>query len=123
MNFSGDLCDMTMHNTVEHNFIDNDGARSSFKMLEYARYKDDIFVIIDRDVAAVRRLASASSARSTVWRLSLESVSSSSVDFVDLHISRGCRWGATRCLDIEVHYKPSTQKVYLSATSFHQTDL
>lgn len=87
----------------------------SSSVLFYRRYLDDIFAILsDRP----QQFIDALSRRHPSIKLET-TMSSSSVNFLDLHIFKGPRFAQTGILDTSVHQKQLNSYLYLPYSSFH----
>ena len=113
---SGELCDSAFYKTVEESILPN---LHRWGVLGYFRFRDDILVIIDSPLPTLMNFVSTLKARSTVWKLKVESLSQSEVCFLDLRIFKGERWHATKCLDVTIHHKETAQKQILATHSLH----
>ena len=113
---SGDICDITFYKTVEETILP---VLASWNVVDYFRFRDDIFAIVDGPISCVRGFVEALKANSCVWKLKVESISLHEVVFLDLRIFKGPRWAATRCLDITLNHKATAQKQVLACHSLH----
>lgn len=90
-------------------------AQYSSSVLFYLRYLDDIFAILsDRP----QQFITALSRRHPKIKLET-TLSTSSVNFLDLHIFKGPRFARSGILDTSVHQKQLNAYLYLPYSSFH----
>ena len=80
---SGDICDITFYKTVEETILP---VLASWNVVDYFRFRDDIFAIVDGPISCVRGFVEALKASSCVWKLKVESISLHEVVFLDLRI-------------------------------------
>ena len=113
---SGELCDSTFYKTVEEQIL---GNLDRWGVIGYFRFRDDILVIIDSPYSTRLDFVYSLKAKSTVWKLKVETVSKSEVCFLDMRIFKGDRWRATKCLDVTIHHKDTAQKQILATHSLH----
>ena len=113
---SGEVCDATFYASVELALIP---ALPEFSVFHYFRFKDDLMLIVGGNAISRFQLLSKMKGLSKVWALKVESIESDSCSFLDLQISKGPRWKRTKCLDICVFRKPSSQSQVLGSNSLH----
>lgn len=102
--------------TIEHPVI------TKWKLLghivAYYRFIDDIFIIINGDSTIANKIICELNSQHPNIQLT-GTISTSSVDFLDLTIFKGPRFISDHKLDIKVYSKPNNQFLYLPFTSFH----
>ena len=116
---SGEISDWTFFADAEENFVLDDAVRTRFGILLYLRFKDDIFVVMEAEDDAVTTFLEEFQALAGDFVLKLEANSSSSVEMLDLTISKGARWLKSGVLDTAVYIKPTANGIPLSSESFH----
>ena len=113
---SGDICDIAFYKTVEETILP---VLASWNVVDYFRFRDDIFAIVDGPISCVRGFVEALKANSCVRKLKVESISSHEVVFLDLRIFKGPRWaGRQRGFWIQYLFW-TAQKQVLACHSLH----
>ena len=128
---SGSISDAVLHSTMEKNFFLKVSTRRRYGIVFYARFKDDILVIVQSPFDEVIKLIDEMRVHATPFKLVVDSVSKSNCQMLDLDIrlvSRGdflsCSFGlcknhlafgfpyhqrvhiTMRCTDIGLYRRP-----------------
>ena len=102
--------------TIEHPVI------TKWKLLgyiiAYCRFIDDIFLIINGDSTIANQIIRELNSQHPNIQLT-GTISTSSVDFLDLTIFKGPRFTSDHKIDIKVYSKPNNQFLYVPFTSFN----
>lgn len=85
----------------------------------YARYRDDILVVVNSPKAGKEFLAELQKRASPCWRIELEFASLAGVSMLDVQIFKGVGFRKTGFLDFQTHIKPTARHVPLSPFSNH----
>ena len=115
---SGHIADAVLHNSLEKNFILKTGTRRKFGIVFYARFKDDILLIVKSHFDDVRFLIDQMRAKAAPFVLKVESSSKQGCQMLDLDVSRvsGPR---NDLLSFSLFTKPSNIWQPLSPESSH----
>ena len=116
---SGDISDWTFFVDAEENFVLYESVRTRFGILLYLRFKDDIFIILEAEDGMVTTFLDEFRALAGDFVLKLDADSFSSVEMLDLTISKEARWLRSGVLDTAVYIKPTANGVLLSSESYH----
>ena len=116
---SGEISDWTFFADAEENFVLDEGVRTRFGIVLYLRFKDDIFVVLEAEDDVVTTFLEEFQALAGDFVLKLDADSTSSVEMLDLTISKGARWSRSGVLDTAVYIKPTANGIPLSSESFH----
>ena len=82
--FSSDLCDLALYQLAEQ-YIVNADTFASLKIKMWLRYRDDIFVVGNRD-GCIELFNRFRNRIKDVWKVKVEVVTQTSLDFLDLQI-------------------------------------
>ena len=116
---SGEISDWTFFADAEENFVLDEGVRTRFGIVLYLRFKDDIFVVLEAEDDVVTTFLEEFQALAGDFVLKLDADSTSSVEMLDLTISKGAMWSRSGVLDTAVYIKPTANSIPLSSESFH----
>ena len=89
----------------------------------YARFRDDIFVVIGGDARNRIDFGHAFKRHSSYFKLKIESISDNTAVMLDLQLSKGKRFRHSGLLGIAIHTKATSQGVPLCHTSWHQPSI
>ena len=89
----------------------------------YARFRDDIIVILGGDYVSRREFVDEFKRHSRLSKLKVEPVSAGSAVMLDLVLAKGKRHNECGILDVSMYAKPTAQGVPLSHLSCHQPSI
>ena len=92
--------------------------KTSGHIIAYFRFIDDIFFIVNGSLTITKQIVDELNNQHPNIQLT-STISSYSVDFLDLTIFKGPRLTSDNKLDLKVFSKPNNQYLYLPFTSFH----
>ena len=117
MSASGDVADASFYTLAEKPFILQPSTRRRYRILFYARFKDDGFMIVDPDdgVCALRDMLEDFKTHAAPFRIKLESISKTSCQMLDLSFTKG---DGGR-LDYSLYKKQTSIWQPLSSESMH----
>lgn len=116
--FSGEIADLVFLRLSEMRFLDS--SRSSGQIVFYSRFKDDLFSVFRGDKSqCLQWFHELEISCQSVFKLKLEEINESSVDFLDVTLFKGPRWRRSSHLDVRPFFKPSQRGAILSSCSSH----
>ena len=115
----GEVADASYYAKVEKPFLLLPSTYETYCIRFYCRFKDDCLMIIGGDMASRSQLFSEIRSRSTYYQVNMDSLSSNSINFLDVTLFKGPRWSHTRRLDYSMYTKPNNQWAPLLRTSCH----
>jgi hypothetical protein len=113
--FSGDVSDCVYYHNVEQKFLANAGSQ----LVYYARYRDDVIMVLDGPQARTQELVKQYLSSNSIFKIEIESVSQSSCSFLDLELFKGQRHKISGHLDYKLYVKPTALWRPLSPASLH----
>ena len=116
---SGDVSDASFHELAEGSFILRSDVVSKYGIEFYARFRDDILLILSCDFDLCRECIDEFRRHSRFFKLKVETVSKRSVTMLDLHLFKGAGYQKNGRLDVGIYQKPTVQGAALSSHSFH----
>ena len=116
---SGSLANSAFAGKVERTWITKNSTKAAYGIFLYARYMDDIFIVLRRDFKLVREFISELSRRSGYFIMQVESCSLTHATMLDLELYFGPGHKKTGILDYRPHFKESHFERPLSHLSAH----
>ena len=117
---SGAISDFVFFCLCEVNFLLHESTRRTYHIKAYARFKDDLFIVLGGDkanrIAFYRELQSKAS---SVFKLKVDSISTSCVEMLDLLLYKGSNFQRGGVIDYCVRIRNSALGVVLSDSSMH----
>ena len=115
---SGEISDASVYSLMEKSTITH-ANRHNYSIVYYGRFKDDILLIVGGTMDTRLELVRLIEERLCFFKIKVESVSSASVEFLDIRLIKGEGWKQCGILDFEVYRKTTSQWLPLSQTSMH----
>ena len=97
---SGFISDAALYALLEKDFILKTSTRKNYRILFYARFRDDIIMICDAQAEDIRELLDTSRTKAHPFKLKLESISSHGFQMLDVSVTLSCK-------ESEAHYSCS----------------
>ena len=124
LNFSGDLSDAAFFSMSKDGFINNPRIREQTGILMYARYRDDVFIVLkDGWHRAFCDLMEKWRVRAGGFKLTVEAISKSGLTVLDLDLEITRYTAEDGCCKYKIgykpHFKPTSLGVPLSTASSH----
>eukprot|EP00973_Karenia_brevis_P076955 10686507-Karenia_brevis.AAC.1 len=118
---SGAISEKVFLELVEKPFACRNQVQQEYGILLYARYRDDILIIADRDKnnqwwkfgrEIIKRAA-------PVYKVSLDEIKSSQIEYLDVCIYKPADFAIRKKLETKLYRKPTAQKILLHPSSCH----
>ena len=116
LTISGDTADVSFYNSVELPFV---FTNRDSRLRYYGRFKDDVFIVWRGSIESVTAWFEQFKRASPIFKLKLEDAAVSTVDYLDITISKGKHWKHTGFPDIAPYVKPSSRNPPLTSNSYH----
>ena len=116
---SGDVNDVCFYELAEKDFVLKPEIIEKYCLEFYARFRDDIVVIIAGDAQPRLDFVHELKRHSRFYKLKVESISKTSCIMLDLVLSKGKRFDKFGVFDVGIHTKPSSQGTPLCNKSWH----
>ena len=116
---SGDVSDVVFFELAERNFALKPDVRTKYYVQFYARFRDDIIVILGGDYESRVEFCREFKQRCSYFEVKFESINRNSAVMLDLKLEKGKRFARTGVLDISMHTKDTAQGMPLSFLSAH----
>lgn len=121
---SREVSDTAFHCLAEESVVLNPTIRRKYRITFYARFRDDIFIILGgEDCSSKSEFFAEFSKRSDFFKLKVDCLNKCEVPMLDLRIFRGRRWHQSRVLDVGMYEKATAQGVPLDDSSWHPTQV
>ena len=116
---SGSLANSAFAGRVERTWLSRESTKAAYGIFLYARYMDDIFVVLRKDFKLVRQFIQELSHRSGYFIMQVESCSLAHATMLDLELYFGQGHKKTGILDYRPHFKDTHFQRPLSHLSAH----
>ena len=116
---AGELSDLCYYYLVEMGYLLDPCVRQAFGIIAYYRFKDDVFIIFQTDGDTVQACIAAIQHRAKYFVVTEDKISSTSVDMLDITLSKTNSWIKSGLLHVSHFVKPSAIGKYLSSDSVH----
>ena len=116
---SGDTSDIAFYELAEKDFALNPEVQNKYDVQFYARFRDDILVILGCDYELRVEFCQLFKQRCSYFKVLFESINRNSAVMLDLRLEKGKRFDKTSILDISMHIKGTSQGMPLSFFSEH----
>ena len=120
---SGDTSDIVFYELAQKPFVLRQDIRRQYHIELYAKFRDDIIVIIGGDSRNHVEFGHKFKSYSKYFKLKVKSISNESVVMLDLELSRSKRFRSSGLLDVAIHTKVTSQAVPLCHTSWRQPSI
>eukprot|EP00959_Pyramimonas_sp_CCMP1952_P142245 2977578-Pyramimonas_sp.AAC.1 len=117
--FSGETADSAYYSIVEKYKVGKTAFRQFYGIKYYGRFKDDIFMILERRGVRTTDLWKVMRDRSSFYTHKLEGTSTTGVSFLDTFVHKGSGWRKSGRLDYRPHFKSTSLSIPLSFSSAH----
>ena len=104
---------------AEKNYALDPEIREKYFVEFYARFRDDIIVVLAGDPRSRKEFLYGLKRCSDFYKLKVESISPTSCVMLDLVLSKGRKYERCGILDVGIHTKPTSQGVPLCSSSWH----
>ena len=108
---SGDIWDLVLAVMAELDFVLDPVVQERFDISFYARFRDDIFMVIGGTAPTRRKFFEEFRRHTSFFKILVERISCDEVQMLDLHISFAERWQRCCLLDVGMHFKKTAQGV------------
>ena len=120
----GQLCSdepssISFYLKVEQQYTLDPEVRRKYGVLQYLRFKDDIFILASGPRSRHVPFSDEMFSRSGCCKLKIDEVSSSYVNMSDIEVSKSHGFGRSRLLDLTIYVKPTFLGAPLHYTSVH----
>ena len=116
---SGDISNAAFFAMAERSWAVDPRIQASHGVCGYFRYMDDLLIVVNGTSLQRQKFLRGLRERARFFRIQVESITSESVDYLDLRIYKGTRFHKTGYLDHEVFVKPTSVWQPLRRSSFH----
>ena len=116
---SGELADMYFYLKVERPFSANPEVMRQHCILEYIRFRDDIFLIATDVMKWCDYHNGLKEQMGVTYKVEVDSVSWHHVNMLDVTVHKGDAYKQRGVLDVKPYSKPSEQKIPLGSNSNH----
>ena len=116
---SGDLSDLCFYVLVECGYILDPGIREALGIVAYFRFKDDILLVMNCDEDGVQECVESIRQRAEYFIVTIDEISTTSVDMLDITLSKDRSWISSGLLHISHYVKPTATGKFLSSDSVH----
>jgi len=120
---SGEISDFLFYQLAEKYFVLRDEIRLKYHIKFYARFKDDLFIVLGGSPESRKEFWHEFKTRSKYFKLKMESISNTEANVLDLCLFKGPLWRRTSRLDIKMFFKPTGLNIMLSDESAHHSRL
>ena len=120
---SGDTSDISFYELAEKTFVLQPEFQRKYHVEFYARFRDDIIVVLGGDSQNRVEFAQVFKTYSKYFKLKIESISMTSAVMLDLTLYKGKRFAASQVLDVAMFSKATAQGVPLCHSSWHQPSI
>jgi hypothetical protein len=116
---SGDVADASLFMLAEKEFATSPAIQQQYHISYYGRFRDDILLVIAGSMETRNAFLNEFRRRAGCFKFVIDSLSSTTADFLDLTVSKGKRWSKNGVLDYALFTKSTSQWTPLPTCSNH----